>query len=162
MLRTPLCTAALILAAPAFAETEVSGSDIPEAVAETATETAPGVTFTKVGTETEEGRTVYEFEGKSHDGKHIKVDVFDDGTLQEIEMEIGFEDLPAPVKSSMNARFPGFRATYVESSVHSNGVFLYEIEGVTADGAAITVEIAEDGTVNSAGAEAEPNTARGF
>lgn len=155
MLRTPLCIATFILAAPALAETAVSLNDVPEAVAETAMETAPGVTFTKVSTETEEGRTVYEFQGQSHDGKHIEVDVLDDGTLQEVEMEMDFEELPAAVKSSINSGFPGFRATYVESSVHSNGAFLYEIEGVTADGAAITVEIAEDGTVNSAGGETE-------
>lgn len=155
MLRTPLCIATFILAAPALAETEVSQADIPEAVAETAMETAPGVTFTKVSTEIEEGRTVYEFQGQSHDGKHIEVDVFDDGTLQEVEMEMDFDELPAAVKLSMNSRFPGFRATYVESSVHSTGVFLYEIEGVTADGAAITVEMAEDGAVSSASAETE-------
>jgi uncharacterized membrane protein YkoI len=140
---------------PVLAQSDVGMDDVPEAARETAIATAPGVTFTKVTAEVENGRTVYEFEGRSPDGKHIEVDVLENGTLDEIEMEMAFDELPQPVKSAIASRYPGFKATYVESSVRSNGEFLYEVEGSSADGASLVIEVAEDGEVRSAGADAE-------
>lgn len=147
MQRALLLIAAAWLAAPAYAETEISFDDVPDNVMETAIETAPGVSFDRVSIEIEDGQTIYEFEAEDHAGNHIEIDVFEDGSLDEIEMELDWNDIPAAVANSLQNAAPGFEPTYIELSVRDGGsLFVYEFEG-EFDGQEVDIEIEESGDV---------------
>ena len=136
----------VLIATPALSETLVTIDDVPEVVLDTAIETAPGATFDRISIEIEDGVVVYEFESEDASGKHIEIDVLEDGTLDEIELEMSMEETPAVVLAAMDKATPGFEPTYIEASVRRDGSFVYEFEGIY-DGREIDVEIAEDGTV---------------
>lgn len=149
MQRALLLIAAAWLAAPAYAhaETEISFDDVPDNVMETAIETAPGVSFDRVSTEIENGQMVYEFEAEDHAGNHIEIDVLEDGSLDEIEMELDWNAVPVAVANSLQNTAPGFEPTYIELSVREGGgVFVYEFEG-EFDGQEVDIEIDESGDV---------------
>lgn len=147
MFRALTITAALVFTTPLIAqdETAISLDDVPENVLDTALSTAPGVTFDRVSIEVENGVSIYEFEAQDHNGKHIEIDVTEDGDLEEIEMEIDASELPASVLETLNDVAPGFRPDYIELSVRDGGAaFVYEFEG-ELDGASMDIEIAENG-----------------
>lgn len=144
----PLIAAAWA-AAPVFvhAETEISFDDVPEPVMETALETAPGVTFDRVSIDVENGQTIYEFEAEDHAGKHIEIDVLDDGALEEIEMELDISEVPVTVITALEQAAPGFEPAYIEMSVRNGGgYFVYEFEG-EFDGEEVDIEIDEGGDI---------------
>lgn len=149
MFRSILALCFCAVAFEAAAAEEISLSDVPANVMARAEETAPGVTFTRVTVETENGARIYEFEAVGPDGRHIEVDVTDQAVLEEIEMEIAEDDMPRDVARALERRFPGMSVESVEESVRAGGVFIYEIEGVTAAGASVSVEIAESGEIVS-------------
>lgn len=147
MHRAYLLAAASLFAAPAFAEdgTEISFEDVPPVVMEAAITTAPGVDFYRVSIEYENGVPIYEFEAKDYAGKHVEVDVFEDGSIEEIEMEVALSDVPEAVLKTLNAAAPGFEPTYIEFSVRDNGRdYVYEFEG-RLNGQDADIEIREDG-----------------
>ena len=141
-----ILVAAMSLSASAFAQ-EISFDDVPPAIMEVALETAPGVDFYKVSIEMENGVAIYEFEATDHEGKHVEVDVTENGDLEEIEMETTLEDTPAAVLAVLEEAAPGFEITYIELSVRDGGAaFVYEFEGLL-DGRQMDVEIDEGGEV---------------
>lgn len=147
MFRALAMTAVFFAATPLAAqdETVISLDDVPEHVLDTAITTAPGVTFGRVSIEVENGVSIYEFEAQDYNGKHIEIDVTEDGDLDEIEMEIDADDLPASVRKTLEEVAPGFEPDYIELSVRNGGAdFVYEFEGYL-DGASVDIEIAEDG-----------------
>ena len=146
MQRALVLIAASLASAHAAAETEVSFDAVPEAVMETAVNTAPGVEFTRVQTELEDGVEIYEFQATDHNGKHIEIDVRADGTLEEIEMEIALDDAPAAVLATLDREAPGFIPSYIEMSVREGGALVYEFEG-DLNGETVNIEIAENGAL---------------
>ncbi len=147
MQRAFLFAAASLFAAPVFAEeeTEISFDDVPPAVMETAIATAPGVDFYRVSIEVENGVSIYEFEAKDYAGRHVEIDVFEDGSLEEIEMETELSEVPDAVMNTLNSAAPGFEPSYIELSVRLGGRdFVYEFEG-RLNGVAVDIEIREDG-----------------
>lgn len=133
----------------ALANTDVAFDDVPQSVLDTALNTAPGVQFDRVSIEIENGVSIYEFEGEDHNGRHIEIDVTEDGVLEEIEMEIAMSDVPATVLATLEREAPGFRADYVELSVREGGaLFIYEFEGAVG-GERVSLEIAESGALVS-------------
>ena len=144
----PLLVASF-LAAPAIAQaqTEISLEEVPPAIIDAAETTAPGVQFHRVSTEVENGRVVYEFEAYNSAGKHVEVDIREDGSIQEIEMEIAISQTPAHVRDALEETAPGFEAGYVEYSVRDGGAeFVYEFKG-DQNGRTLEIEIAENGSV---------------
>ena len=139
--------ALMMTASPAMAGKEVAMEEVPTAARETATNTAPGLDVDRIEVEEESGRLVYEFEGRGPGGERIEVDVYADGELEEVEMETAEASLPADVLAAIEKKFDAFRITYAETSVRSNGRFVYEIEGVTAEGDEIAIDVAETGEV---------------
>jgi uncharacterized protein YuzE len=141
-------TMTILAAGPAGAE-EIALEETPAVVREAAARVAPGLKFYRVNREVEAGRVVYEFEAVGPRGEHMEIDIAEDGALDEIEMQIEADALPREVRSALDARLPGFEIAYVETPVRSNGVFTYEIEGQTAAGDFVSVDIREDGAVVS-------------
>jgi hypothetical protein len=146
---TATTATAIIMVPAAFADGEIFFDDVPVQVMETAISTAPDLNFDRVSIETENGVRVYEFEATTHDGKHVEVDVLEDGTLDEVEMETELSDVPASVIKVLQTEKPGFEPSFIEASVRANGVFAYEFSGTTIDGQDIDIEISEDGDVLS-------------
>ncbi len=141
--------AALAAAGAALADdgTEIAFDEAPQAARETALDTAPGVKFERVGVEIEDGVTIYEFEGRDGAGRRIEIDVLEDGTLEEIEMEVSMDDVPDAVKAALEEAAPGFTPTYVQLSVRDGGgTYVYEFKGA-ADSGDIDLEIDEGGEV---------------
>lgn len=137
-----------ILTIPAaLAATEIALEEAPPEVLQTAIATAPGVDFLRVTIEAEDGRRVYEFEGRGPSGEHIEIDVYENGDLKEIEMEIAASDLPGAVRASLEEAAPGLEIAYVETSIRMDGVFVYEIEGRMQDGDRLAIDIREDGRI---------------
>ncbi|MFZ5616141.1 MAG: PepSY domain-containing protein [Pseudomonadota bacterium] len=142
-----------MITSAAFAETEVAQEEIPSAAFDTATRTAPGVEFDRVEIDDENGAPVYEFQATGPAGRRIEIDVRADGSLEEIEMEGSEAELQTAVRQSILKAYPGFAFDYVETSVRADGLFVYEIEGRTADGRAISLDVGDivniEGTASS-------------
>ncbi|MEM9494766.1 MAG: hypothetical protein AAGA09_02090 [Pseudomonadota bacterium] len=141
-----IAASATALAISNAAETMVTIDDVPEPVLETAIATAPGAVFDRISIEIENGVTVYEFESKDAAGRHIEIDVLEDGTLDEIELETTLNETPLAVREAMKKTAPGFEPTYIEASVRADGSYIYELEGVY-QGSEVDMEITEDGRV---------------
>ncbi len=146
---TRVLTACACLALAAYsiaaANDEITLEDVPENILDMAIRTAPGVTFTRVSIEVENGVSIYEFEATDHAGRHIEIDIDENGRLEEIEMETDLADVPAPVIATLEKTAPGFQPNYIELSVRDAAPFyVYEFEGV-AEGRNIDIEIAENG-----------------
>lgn len=135
--------------ASAAVANDIRLEDVPENIRRVAEYYAPGTTFTAAGIETENGLTIYELSGPMPDGRRIEVDVFASGELDEIEMEADVADLPRAVMDAVGRIAPGGGIVFVETSVHGDGRFYYEVE-VTLNGEIRSFEIAEDGAVVSA------------
>lgn len=122
---------------------------VPLDIRQRAAAFAPGVALTSAEVEIENGETIYELAGIDANGRRIEIDIFDDGTLDEIETEEGVENLPDAVRTALDRAAPGATIAFIEKSVHGDGRRLYEIEVVTASGAALAYEITEGGEIAS-------------
>ncbi|MCB2112146.1 MAG: PepSY domain-containing protein [Parvularculaceae bacterium] len=142
----PLFAAMTMTLSPAFAGNEIAMEEIPSSVREAAIRTAPGLTFDRVEIELEGGVRVYEFQGVDPEGNRIEIDIMESGELDEIEMEVPVDRMPAAVRDGVFRRFPELEINRVETSVRSTGVFIYEIEG-RFGGEEIAVEVAENGEI---------------
>lgn len=133
---------ALGTAAVAQEETTMTMEEVPAAVMDAA------IAANTMGTEFESVAMddgVYEFAGTGADGMGYEVDVMEDGSIEEVEMEIMMEAVPAEVSAALEAEMPGFEPTYIEESTRPEGVIVYEFEG-EFDGQTIDAEINADGT----------------
>ena len=137
-----------LMVLPAQSKT-IDMAAVPANVREKALETAPGVEFYKVSIERENGVDIYEFEARDYRGRHVEVDVTEDGKLEEIEMELTEEELPSAVSSAISDQYNGFRYSYVEVSVRPDGRHIYEVEGFTGSGQKVDLEISEGGRILS-------------
>ena len=149
MTRALTAIACLVLGATtlASADTTIAMEDVPENIMDAAIRTAPGVTFDRVSIEVEDGVSIYEFEAKDHNGRHIEIDVTEDGEVEEIEMDFDIENLPAAVAKTLYDTVPGFEPDYVEFSVRQHApIYVYEFEGAY-EGRPVDIEIAEDGAL---------------
>ncbi|MGE0409624.1 MAG: PepSY domain-containing protein [Amphiplicatus sp.] len=126
---------------------EIALEDVPPEIMDEAEATAPGLEFYRVTVEEENGKLVYEFEAKGPNGKHMEIDISEDGSLEEIEMETAEAELPTTVRTALDRRYPGFVIDYVETSVRGDGRFIYEIEGRNARGERLALDIEETGEI---------------
>ena len=139
--------AAFALSALSSNAETLSITDVPEHVYETAIQTAPGVSFDRVTAERENGVLIYEFEARSFDGKHIEVDVREDGSLEEVEMEMSESELPELVRAAIEDAHPGFEIAYIEASIRGDWTTVYEVEGSTAKGEELALDLSESGEI---------------
>jgi hypothetical protein len=106
---------------------------------------ANGVKFEKVEIEFEDGHAVFEFIGKGPNGKGYEVDVFHDGTIQEVEEEISMSDVPQVVRDTLNRFLPNIQPSQIEKSTRSNFTIWYEFDAKDGRGKEIDVDISGDG-----------------
>ena len=136
---------AMTISAHAQDNTKIAQNKVPTVAMMTANFFAPDIDFTRVGFEFENGEKVYEFEGHGQDGRHIEIDVLETGALQEIEMEIIWDEVPIAIQIELGLSNPQFEPKFIEASTRPDGTTVYEFEGVS-DGKFADVEILETGT----------------
>lgn len=94
----------------------------------------------------EDGSVVYEIQGILKDGRKFEYDVYENGDVQEIEIEFHEDMVPGAVTKAIQRNLPGFQPTYIEAS-HSPSmkVVKYEFEG-KYKGKEIDIEVSADGS----------------
>ena len=127
-----------------FDNIEIPRSEVPLAAMETAVHYAPSLIFTRYAYEDEDGLRIYEFEAQDANGHHIELDILADGTLQEIELEITWDEVPIAVQIELYLQNPDFKPKFIEASVRPDGTTVYEFEG-TVKGEFTDIEILESG-----------------
>lgn len=119
--------------------------NVPAIILEKAKHIVPEAKFTTANTETEKDYMVYEIQGVFSDGRKVEVDVLEDGEVEEVEVEFPTYMVPKAVLISIDKKYNGFKATYIEAS-HSASmkVIKYEFEGIYKD-KKLDIEVSADG-----------------
>jgi hypothetical protein len=118
------CTVVVSLGASAQ-EKKIEQSSLPPAVQKTVQEQSQGATIKGFSTEREHGKKVYEAEMMVN-GHTKDIQIAQDGSLNEIEEEVAFDELPADVRTSLTARAAEAKITKVESLTKHNKLVAYE------------------------------------
>ena len=130
-------------------------SEVPKAAMTAARAAAGDVELTVGNTETKGSKTVYELRGRMADGRMLEVDVFADGTIEEVEREIDPAEVPKVVMDAVRAKYPGFSAKRVEANERAGQLVEYDIEG-RAGGTTLFVEVKADGSAMSGTVAQQP------
>lgn len=142
-MKKALLTSAALVLIPGISLASESLSDVPEAVLAAAQAAAPGAEITGVSMSDDDGTEVYEFSA-ALDGAELEIDVFADGTLDEVETVIMAEDLPDAVAAAISA-VDGLEVTEYERSVRADGSVVYELSGML-NGGEVDVDVSSDGS----------------
>ena len=118
------CTVAFSLGALAQ-EKKIEQSSLPPAVQKKVQEESQGATIKGFSTEREHGKKVYEAEMMVN-GHTKDIQIAQDGSLNEIEEEVAFDELPTDVQTSLTARAAGAKITKVESLTKHDKLVAYE------------------------------------
>jgi len=131
---------------PALAQDniEINSQDIPAFAHKTARKYAPDISFTRYAYEDEGKHRIYEFSGEDSQGRKIEVDVMADGTLQEIELETPWDEIPVYIQIEFDLKAPHMKPDFIERSIRPDGSTVYEFEQ-TIEGQLIEVEILNTG-----------------
>lgn len=106
-------------------EHKIPRTALPPAVEKTLQANLGGATIKGFATETEGGKKVYEAETILN-GHTRDLQFATDGALNEIEEEVAFDSLPAPVQASLKAKAGTAKITKVESLTKHDKLVAYE------------------------------------
>lgn len=115
-----------LLALPAAAqEAKIARAALPPAVEKTVQAETTGATIKGFATERENGKKVYEAETLVN-GHTRDLQIATDGTLNEIEEEVAFAALPAPVQAALKTKAGTSTIKKVESLTKHGKLVAYE------------------------------------
>jgi hypothetical protein len=125
------CVSTVLLGTVAFTqERKIQRSELPAAVEKTVAAQSQGATIRGYSAEKENGKTYYEAElmvnGHSRD---ILIEA--NGTIAEVEEQIAFESLPAPVRDGLLAEAGKGKLLKVESITKHDKLVAYEARVLT-------------------------------
>ena len=126
------------------AEKKISKSDLPPAVVKTAEQQSAGATVTGYSMDNENGKVEYEVE-MTVNGHSKDVAIAPDGQLLEVEEEIAMSELPANVKTALEAKAGKGKITKVESLTKKGALVAYEAAVLTTAGKHTEVQVGPDG-----------------
>lgn len=134
---------------PALAgvENPIELSDVPEYIIKDIRARFPESNLLSANTETEEdGTMIYEIQGRLKDSRKFEYDAFQEGEVEEIEIEFQVDMVPGAIMKAIQRKFPGFQPTYIEAS-HSRSmkVVKYEFVGRLGD-KELDIEVSADGS----------------
>lgn len=121
--------------------------DIPKHIIDAIAKKLPKSKVISANIETEpDGSFVYEIQGILEDGRKFEFDAFENGKIEEIEIEFPQYMVPGAVTKAVQKQFPGFKPTFIEAS-HSASmkVARYEMVG-TFQGKTLDLEVSADGS----------------
>lgn len=151
-LLSAVAVAAFVLALAAHAADEPKDLDkIPKAVMGALKAKFPDPKIRKWTKETEKGKVVYDIEFTTKDGKKAEADIFEDGTIENYEMEFDARKLPKAVTAAVEKKYPKARMkevmeiTEIKDGKESHGGFEIVLE--TADKKDVEVTVAKDGKI---------------
>jgi hypothetical protein len=108
----------------------------------------PDVDFRTWNFGRDDGRRIFEFAGQNTEtGQRVEVDVFANGRVEEVEMEIPLSAVPQSIKNTVANTLNGYRARRAERSIRRNFRVFYEIDGETMDGEPLSVEVSATGGI---------------
>ncbi|NJN46066.1 MAG: hypothetical protein HC808_05825 [Candidatus Competibacteraceae bacterium] len=144
----PLCVLGLGLFSAVFAgeEKTITLDQVPKPILDTINEKLPDSKVVSANTETEiDGSFVYEIQGVLEDGRKFEFDAYENGEIQEIEIEFAEDMVPKAVMNAIEQKLPGFKPTYIEAS-HSASlkVVRYEFVGEMGN-ETIDINVSADG-----------------
>jgi hypothetical protein len=149
---TVLMAAVLVAGIARSDETKVPLSSLPSGGLEAVKHVFPGAEIAGAAKETEDGKTLYEVTLKLK-GKTIDLTLGEDGKIQLVEKEIPYNELPAAVKKTLEAKYP--KATYKiveEVSNWKDGkavLDFFETLLATESKSMIEVQLSPDGRIKS-------------
>ena len=106
-------------------EKKIQRNALPAAVEKAVQANTQGATIKGFATEVENGKKVYEAETVVN-GHTRDLQFGTDGSLNEVEEEVSFESLPAPVKSALMAKAGTAKIVKVESLTKHDKLVAYE------------------------------------
>jgi hypothetical protein len=126
------------------AEKHITRDALPAPVRATVDTESRGATIKGFLTEVENGKRVFEAETISQ-GHARDLQIAPDGTLNEVEEEVPFSQLPAPVQEALTARAAGAHILKVESLVKHDKLVAYEASTLNGKQKG-EVQVAPDGS----------------
>ena len=126
MTATKLALIAIALTTAAFAQDKkIQRADLPTAVEKTVAAQSQGATIKEFSQEKENGQLLYEAEMTvSGHSKDISIDAA--GTIVEVEEQVAFDFLPAPVKAALQTKAGQGKIVKVESITKHDKLVAYE------------------------------------
>lgn len=123
---------------------EVSLSNLPEPVRATVERLFAGGEIKKLDKEVEEGKVIYDLEGKVQ-GKDVEFDIASDGSVLSAEESVSYSSLPGAVQAAVEKYFGSAQGLEAFKEVEHGKTF-YEVEG-KKDGAPITLKLTDMGQI---------------
>jgi uncharacterized membrane protein YkoI len=127
-------------------EKKIEVSELPKAVVKAAKKAFPEAQIVGAAKETEDGETIYEVMMKL-EGKSIDLAIDDEGEIEEIEKEIGVEDLPRAVIKAVRKKFPQGEIEKVEEVSDEDDKVVYELAIETKGGKTVEVVFSPNGKI---------------
>ena len=133
MMRKPIIAFAIVISGALAAggqEKKIESSSLPAVVRKTVQEQSRGAIIKGYSVDVEHGRKVYEAE-MVLDGHSKDIEIAQDGTLNEIEEEIAWAQLPARVRTALSAKAAASRIVKVEALTKGGKLVAYEAATIT-------------------------------
>ena len=105
-------------------------ADIPEGVRAAALAKIPGMTIDEVERKERDGMVFYDVEGKRPDGSEVELDMLEENgsfRVVEVQRDIDWKDVPAPVKAIADATPGMFVPQRVIESIQNDDTVIYEL-----------------------------------
>ena len=133
---------------------EITVNSVPQWIMDTAQRAGDQffvtVTLDSVQFDPEGDLPTYEFSGAAEGVMGFEIDIYPDGTLEEVEETIAEGDAPSAVMDVLSTYFPNLEMEQVERSTRpgKNGLYdiYYEFTGMN-DGQDVDIEINEDASM---------------
>lgn len=124
---TPIALSLVLLGSLSISaqEKKIARAALPAAVEKSLQTNLAGATVKGFSTESEAGKKVYEAETVLN-GHTRDLQFAVDGTLNEIEEEVAFDSLPAPVQKALTAKAGTAKITKVEKLTKKDKLVAYE------------------------------------
>jgi len=142
--RNVILVAGLILVATTSAqEKKIKRADLPPAVEKTVAAQSAGATVRGFSQEKEKGQVYYEAE-MTVNGHSKDVLIDSNGAIVEVEEEVAFDALAAPVKAGLQSKAGSGKILKVESITKHDKLVAYEAK-VTTNGKKSEIQVGPDG-----------------
>ena len=142
--RNVILVAGLILVATTSAqEKKIKRADLPPAVEKTVAVQSAGATVRGFSQEKEKGQVYYEAE-MTVNGHSKDVLIDSNGAIVEVEEEVAFDALAAPVKAGLQSKAGSGKILKVESITKHDKLVAYEAK-VTTNGKKSEIQVGPDG-----------------
>lgn len=101
----------------------IDANEVPQEVKDAFAAKFPNATVGKWEKEAE-----FEAEFTTEEGREVEVNFYPDGTITQVEYEIGVDELPAAVKEAIAKNYPHCEIEEAERVEKGDGTLVYEVD----------------------------------